>query len=191
MTKVIQRTPNLGLKIRLQPVTNATPATPAVGGPVQVVWSMAESFGYDPITQAHRGSVPGAGEFARLHEWRPGAAPITPIALMNDWADMWLVATCHGAPAGATIEWQITTDYPRPDDGVQFQTDYALYNPDAYEEPRPVVASGVSCTLILRYLWLDSWEGDGPWSATLTALINGAPAGSVTVYWKAYAYAPA
>lgn len=169
MTKVIQRTPNLGLKIRLQPVrplaAPEAPATAPPAGALQVVWSAAtNAAGWGG---ARKGSDPAEGEWANLHEWRPGSDPITPIALYRFSQSMVLVATVFGVVPGATIVWSLESD----SSAVTVQQDPDLWEP---------VLSGTSCVLLVD----DPWDFEGTiFSATLTATVDGVNAGSVTVYW--------
>jgi hypothetical protein len=169
MTKVIQRTPNLGLKIRLQPIRPlAAPepepeaSTPPAGA-LQVVWSAATNAAWG---DARKGSDPAEGDWANLHEWRPGDAPITPIAIYRFYQTMVLVATVHGAAPGAEIVWALESD----SSAVTVQSDPDLWEP---------VLSGTSCVLLFD----DPWDYETVFTATLTATVDGVEAGSVTVHW--------
>lgn len=168
MTKVIQRTPNLGLKIRLQPVRPAGVLAPADAVPptgvLQVVWSAATnaaSWG-----GARKGTDPADGEWANLHEWRPGSTPITPIAIYRFSQTMVLVATVFGVAPGASIVWSLESDTS----AVTVQLDPDLGEP---------VLSGTSCVLLVD----DPWDYESVFVATLTATVDGVNAGSVTVHW--------
>jgi hypothetical protein len=168
MTKVIQRTPNLGLKIRLQPVqpgkASGAPATTTPSGALQVVWSAATnaaSWG-----GARKGSDPADGEWANLHEWRPGDTPITPIALYRFYQTAVLVATVFGVGPEANIVWTLESD----SEAVTVQLDPDLSEP---------VMSGTSCVLHID----DPWDYESVFTATLTATVDGVNAGSVTVHW--------
>lgn len=165
---VIQRTPNLALKIRLQPL-QTTPKpngaqSPPTAGALQVVWSAAtNAAGWGG---ARKGTNPAEGEWADLHKWRPGSDPITPIAIYRIFQTMVLVATVHGVAPGAEILWSLESD----SSAVTVQLDPDLGEP---------VLSGVSCVLLFD----DPGDYESVFTATLTATVDGVNAGSVAVHW--------
>lgn len=146
--------------VQTEPEASAPPA-----GGLQVVWSAAtNAAGWGG---ARKGTNPDEGEWANLHEWRPGSDPITPIALYRFYQTMVLVATVHGVAPGAEILWSLESD----SSAVTVQTD-----PDLGES----VLSGTSCVLLFD----DPWDYESLFVATLTATVDGVVAGSVTVHWK-------
>lgn len=159
--KVIQRTPNLGLRIRLQPLQPVAepedvPAAAAAGA-LQVVWSAAEN-GY-LWAGPWRGEFDDAWIEADLHAWRPGDAPITPISmyLIGDFAVA--VATLYGASADAEIAW-------------------SLESTSSEVEMRGT--AGVFCAVVMR---VEEWGT--PYRLTLTATVDGVTVGSVELHWVA------
>lgn len=149
-------------------IVQAEPEAPATTAPtpgaLQVVWSAAtNAAGWGG---ARKGTNPAEGEWANLHEWRPGSDPITPIALYRFYQTMVLVATVHGVAPGAEIVWALESDSP----AVTVQLDPDLGEP---------VLSGTSCVLLVD----DPWDYESVFVATLTATVDGVEAGSVTVHW--------
>lgn len=157
---IVQRTPNLALKIRLQPITKAAPladpAPPAAGG-LQVAWtSAALPYTFYPL---NLGTTPGAGDPADLHTWRQGAPAISPVSAVRGWADIFVVATVFNAPAGSTIAWSLDTD-------------------SSAAEIMGGVDNGVACVIQMY----DPGDYDTH-SLTLSATVDGVAAGSGTLYW--------
>jgi hypothetical protein len=142
-----------------EPEASAPPA-----GALQVVWSAATNS--EIWSAARKGTNPAEGEWANLHEWRPGDTPITPIAIYRFYQTMVLVATVHGAAPGAEIVWALESD----SSAVAVQPDPDLGEP---------VLSGTSCVLLFD----DPWDYETVFVATLTATVDGVEAGSVTVHW--------
>lgn len=154
------------LRPEIVPTEAEASAPPA--GALQVVWSAAtNAAGWGG---ARKGSDPAEGEWANLHEWRPGDAPITPIAIYRFYQTMVLVATVHGVAPGAEIVWSLESD----SSAVMVQTDPDLGEP---------VLSGVSCVLLFD----DPWDYESVFVATLTATVDDVNAGSVTVHWAVMA----
>lgn len=172
--KVIQRTPDLGLRIRLQPLQRpaAEPeGVPAAAqtGALQVVWSAVITDGPPP----RRGTDPFDWEapLARLHEWHSGDAPITPIAAARGYyVGLWLVATVHGTAPDAEIIWSI--DAGEDDWAVE-----PLEDPDTWD----TILSGVSCVIKM----IDPMDEEPTTrTVTLSATVDGVSAGSVVVHWS-------